>query len=77
MVKYTDEEIERALSWIAKQKKKQETLRVRDFGDVDCRKMDDEQRLMWVILQLACRDELMIKGEKKQVLMHMRGKLHR
>ena len=65
------------MKWIEKQKKEQEVLRMRDFGDVDCRKMDDEQRLMWVILQLACRDELMINGEKKQVLMHMRGKLHR
>ena len=27
-----------------------------------------------MILQLACRDELIIKGEKRQVLMHMRGK---
>ncbi len=29
---------------------------------------------MWVILQLACRDELVINGEKRQVLMQMRGK---
>ena len=29
---------------------------------------------MWVILQLACRDELSINGKKRQVLMQMRGK---
>lgn len=47
---------------------------MRDFGVVDSRKLDDDQKIMWVILQLACRDELIINGEKKQVLMHMRGK---
>ena len=41
---------------------------------MDTLKLDDEQRIMWVILQLACRDELIIKGEKRQVLMHMCGK---
>ena len=47
---------------------------MRDFGVVDSSKMDDEQKLMWVILQLACRDKLVINGNKEQVLMHMRGK---
>ena len=74
-VKYTDDEVRLAMSWIKKQKKEQKDLLMRDFGDVDCRKMDDEQKLMWVILQLACRDELTINGRKQQVLMHMRGKL--
>jgi len=63
------------MSWIKKQKKEQKDLLMRDFGDVDCRKMDEQQKLMWVILQLACRDELTINGRKQQVLMHMRGKL--
>ena len=72
--KYTDEEVEQSISWIAKQKKKQKQLTMRDFGRVDTLKLDDEQRIMWVILQLACRDELIIKGEKQQVLIHMRGK---
>ena len=71
---YTDAEISAATSWIEKQKKEQETLTTRDFGHIDCRDMDDEQKIMWVILQLACRDELTINGEKRQVLMQMRGK---
>ena len=72
---YTDEEVAAAMAWVRKQKKdRQEDLTTRDFGVIDCRKMDDEQRIMWVILQLACRDELEINGEKRQVLMHMRGR---
>ena len=47
---------------------------MRDFGVVDSRKMDDDQKIMWVSLQLACRNALIINGFKKQVLMRMRGK---
>ena len=72
--KYTDDEIDMAMSWIKTQKKEQQELTMRDFGVVDSGKMNDEQKLMWVILQLACRDELEINGEKRQVLMQMRGK---
>ncbi len=71
---YTDEETKKAVSWIEKQKKETEELTTRDFGKIDCREMDDEQKIMWVILQLACRDELTINGQKRQVLMQMRGK---
>ena len=62
------------MTWVQKQKKEQNVLTMRDFGVVDSRKLDDDQKIMWVILQLACRDELIINGKKKQVLMHMRGK---
>ena len=62
------------MTWVQKQKKEQSVLTMRDFGVVDSRKLDDDQKIMWVILQLACRDELIINGKKKQVLMHMRGK---
>ena len=72
--KYTDDEVDMAMSWLRKQKKEQQELTMRDFGVVDSSKMNDEQKLMWVILQLACRDELEINGEKRQVLMQMRGK---
>jgi hypothetical protein len=71
---YTDEEVAMAVSWIKTQKKEQKELTMRDFGVVDSSKLDDDQKIMWVILQLACRDELIINGEKKQVLMQMRGK---
>ena len=72
--KYTDAEISKAISWIETVKKEQATLITRDFGDTDCRKMDDEQKIMWVILQLACRNELVINGKKPQMLMQMRGR---
>ena len=72
--KYTDQEVAQAVAWIQKQKKERKVLTLRDFGVVDSRKLDENQKIMWVILQLACRDELIINGEKKQVLMHMRGK---
>ena len=71
---YTDEEVAMAVSWITTQKKETKELTMRDFGVVDSRKLDKDQQIMWVILQLACRDELLINGEKKQVLMQMRGK---
>jgi len=71
---YTYDEVDKAMSWIKTQKDEQQALTMRDFGVVDSSKLNDEQKLMWVILQLACRDELEINGKKRQVLMHMRGK---
>ena len=68
--KYTAEEIAEAMTWIEKQKKECEALTARDFGLVDCSKMDDEQKIMWVILMLACRDKPVINGKRRQVLMH-------
>ena len=71
---YTDEEIDMAKAWIETQKKEYTDFAAKDFGLVDTRKLVPQQRLMWIILMLAARDKLKIKGKKKQMLMQMRGK---
>ena len=72
--KYTQDEIEQALTWIEDKKRECQKLTIRDFGYIDCRLMNDKQKIIWVILLLASRDELLINGRRRQIRMQVRGK---
>ena len=44
-----------------------------DFGYIDCRLMNDDQKVIWVILIMASRDKLIKNGKRRQIRMQVRG----
>ena len=48
-------------------------LTARDFGYIDCRLMNDDQKIIWVILILVSRDQLLENGKRRQIRMQVGG----